>query len=258
MAAVDPWQLQADPEWAVAIVIAAVDYAVVVRTFGRRGSPTPMWRRCCFAAGLALIAIGLLSPLEHIALTSLLSAHLLQNVILADWAPPLLVLGLTPAMMAAAEKRAWVRAVTAPPVALALWLAAWYVAARPRRLRLRARAPLGARPRAPGVPRLRPRVLVGGDLARPDARALAHALPLRRVHRGGARLVRARVHASRPYDFYEHAPKLWGLSPLEDQQIGAVGMAIEQAVILFAACSIAFMQWLDEDEAPRRPVGFPT
>jgi cytochrome c oxidase assembly factor CtaG len=60
------------------------------------------------------------------------------------------------------------------------------------------------------------------------------------------------------YDFYEHAPKLWGLSPLEDQQIGAVGMAIEQAVILFAACSIAFMQWLDEDEAPRRPVGFPT
>ena len=30
-------------------------------------------------------------------------------------------------------------------------------------------------------------------------------------------------------------------------------MAIEQAVILFAACSIAFMQWLDEDEAPRRP-----
>ena len=118
MAAVDPWQLQADPEWAVAIVIAAVDYAVVVRTFGRRGSPTPAWRRCCFAAGLALIAIGLLSPLEHIALTSLLAAHLLQNVMLADWAPPLLVLGLTPAMMAAAEKRAWVRAATAPPVAL--------------------------------------------------------------------------------------------------------------------------------------------
>ena len=60
------------------------------------------------------------------------------------------------------------------------------------------------------------------------------------------------------YDFYEHAPKLWGLSPLEDQQIGAIGMAIEQAAILFAACSIAFMQWLDEDDAPPRPVGFPT
>jgi len=60
------------------------------------------------------------------------------------------------------------------------------------------------------------------------------------------------------YNFYERAPKLWGLTPLEDQQIGAIGMAIEQAAILFAACSIAFMQWLDEDEAPPRPVGFPT
>src|SRR5690349_8744876 len=124
---VDPWRIEADPAWAAAIVIAAVDYALVVRAYGRRGVETPTWRIACFAGGLALIAIALLSPLEHIALNSLLSVHLLQNVILADWAPPLLVLGLTPAMMEAAEKRAWVRAATAPPVALAVWLAAWYV-----------------------------------------------------------------------------------------------------------------------------------
>src|SRR2546423_13121698 len=123
---IDPWRIEADPAGAGAIVIAAIDYAVVVRAWRRRDVETPAWRIASFAAGLALIAIALLSPLEHIALTSLLSVHLLQNVILADWAPPLLVLGLTPAMMAAAEKRAWVRAATAPPVALALWLAAWY------------------------------------------------------------------------------------------------------------------------------------
>src|SRR5437867_4034672 len=80
-----------------------------------------------FAAGLTLIGLALLSPLEHIALTSLVSFHLVQNVILADWAPPLLVLGLTPAMMAVAERRAWLRGLTAPPVALAVWLASWYV-----------------------------------------------------------------------------------------------------------------------------------
>ena len=92
---VDPWRIEADPAWAAAIVIAAIDYAVVVRSWRRRGVETPRWRMAAFAAGLALIAIALLSPLEHIALTSLLSVHLLQNVILADWAPPLLVLGLT-------------------------------------------------------------------------------------------------------------------------------------------------------------------
>jgi len=257
VAAVDPWQIQADPEWAAAVVVAAVDYVLVVRTLGRRGSSTPAWRRVCFAAGLILIAVGLLSPLEHIALTSLLSAHLFQNVILADWAPPLLVLGLTPAMMAAVERRAWARAATAPPLALAVWVAAWYGLHVPAvyGYALEHRWALGLEHLAflgsglvfwwavvsPG--RMRPPArllyLFGAFIAAaPVAFALAFTQPL--------------------YDFYEHAPKLWGLSPLEDQQIGAVGMAIEQAVILFAACSIAFMQWLDEDEAPRRPVGFPT
>ena len=257
MAAVDPWQFQADPEWAAAIVVAAVDYALVVRTLGRRGEPTPRARIACFAAGLALIAIALLSPLEHIALSSLLSAHLLQNVMLADWAPPLLVLGLTPAMIEAAERRAWVRAATAPPVALAVWLAAWYVLHVPAvyGYALEHRWALGLEHLAflgsglafwwavisPG--RMRPQArlafLFGAFIAAaPVAFALAFTQPL--------------------YDFYERAPKLWGLSPLEDQQIGAIAMAVEQAVILFAACSVAFARWLDEDDAPPRPVGFPT
>src|SRR5690242_21847754 len=124
---VDPWRIQADPEWAVAIAIVALDYAVVVRAWRRRGIETPSLRIASFAAGLLLIAVALLSPLEHIALTSLLSVHLLQNVILADWAPPLLVLGLSPAMVHAAMRHRFVRAVTAPPVAISYWLAAWYV-----------------------------------------------------------------------------------------------------------------------------------
>ncbi len=148
---VHPWQLQADPEWAAALVIAAVDYAVVVRALGRRGSPTPRVRIWSFAAGLALIALALLSPIEHIALTSLLSVHLLQNVMLADWAPPLLVLGLSPAMVAACRAAAR-RARADDAGGRALRLARGLVLpARARRLRLRAHTPLGARPRAPGL-----------------------------------------------------------------------------------------------------------
>ena len=122
---VHPWQFQADPEWAAGIVIAAVDYALVVRALDRRGVPTSRWRIAAFTAGLVLIAVALLSPVEHIALTSLLSVHLLQNVVLADWAPPLLVLGLSPALGAAAERRRVVRTLTAPPVAHGYRLAAW-------------------------------------------------------------------------------------------------------------------------------------
>src|SRR6478609_6939252 len=124
---VHPWELQADPEWVAALVIVAVDYAVVVRAYARRGQPTSPLRIASFTAGLVLIGVALLSPLEHIALTSLLSVHLLQNVILADWAPPLLVLGLSPAMVAAAERHRLIRLLTSPPFALGYWLAAWYV-----------------------------------------------------------------------------------------------------------------------------------
>ena len=149
---VDPWRIQADPEWAVAIAIIALDYAVVVRAWRRRGTETPGLRIAAFAAGLVLIAVALLSPVEHIALTSLLSFHLLQNVILADWAPPLLVLGLSAAMIAACERRRPIRLLTSPAFALGYWLAAWYVAPRPGRVRLRAHPPLGARRRAPRLP----------------------------------------------------------------------------------------------------------
>ena len=53
-----------------------------------------------FAFGIALVAVPLNSPLETIAVHYLLVIHLLQNVMIADWAPPLLILGLTPAMRA--------------------------------------------------------------------------------------------------------------------------------------------------------------
>jgi cytochrome c oxidase assembly factor CtaG len=160
-------------------------------------------------------------------------------------------------MMRAAERRAWVRAVTAPPVALTVWLAAWYVLHLPPvyGYALEHRWALGLEHLAflgsglafwwavisPGRMRAQARLffLFGAFIAAaPVAFLLAFTQPL--------------------YDFYERAPRLWGLSPLEDQQIGAIAMAVEQAAILFAACSIAFMQWLDEDETPRRPVGFPT
>jgi putative membrane protein len=252
---VDPWRIEADPAWAAAIVIAAVDYAVVVRASRRRGVETPTWRIVSFSAGLGLIAIALLSPLEHIALTSLLSVHLLQNVILADWAPPLLVLGLTTAMIAACERRRPVRLVTSPAFALGYWLAAWYVLHIPAvyGYALTHRWALGIEHLvfltagivfwwpvlAPGRMHPGPKLLYlfGAFIAAaPVALALALTQP--------------------QYSFYVHAPRLWGISPLEDQQLGAIAMAVEQAAILFAACSVVFFRLMAEDEAGDAGVGF--
>jgi cytochrome c oxidase assembly factor CtaG len=247
--AVDPWQLQADPEWAAALAIAAVDYAVVVRVLGRRGAPVSRARRAAFAAGLGLIAAGLLSPIEHIALTSLVSFHLLQNVMLADWAPPLLVLGLSPAMVVAAERRAAVRALTAPAIALPFWVATWYVLHLPAVYDYAVVHPwaLGLEHVAfltTGVAFWWPVLAAGSRMAMQGRMMYLFAAFI------AASPVSFALALFHPlYPFYVHAPRLWGISPLEDQQIGGITMAVEQAVILFAACSVAFVRWI-EDEGP--------
>jgi putative membrane protein len=252
---VDPWRIQADPEWAVAIAIVALDYVVVVRAWRRRGAETPRLRIASFAAGLLLIAVALLSPLEHIALTSLLSVHLLQNVILADWAPPLLVLGLSPAMVAACERRRTVRLLTSPAFAIAYWLAAWYVLHVPAvyGYALTHRWALGIEHLVfltAGIAFWWPVLVPGRILPGPKLVYLFGAF----VAAAPVALALALTHPQ--YGFYVHASRLWGISPLEDQQLGAIAMAIEQAVILFAACSVVFFRLLGEDDAGDAGVGF--
>src|SRR5215211_166143 len=63
----------------------------------RRNRPGP-WRIACFAGGLALLVAAFATPLDTLALNYLVTAHFLQNVAVAEWAPALLVLALPPAL----------------------------------------------------------------------------------------------------------------------------------------------------------------
>src|SRR5262249_49388988 len=70
------------------------------------------------------------SPLHELALHYLLVVHLLQNVVLAEWAPLLLVLSLPPALAEALSRPPVTRTLTHPLVALPLWLAdypVWHI-----------------------------------------------------------------------------------------------------------------------------------
>src|SRR4051812_50197573 len=110
------WSLHAE---AVALVpLLALAYAAVLRRY-----PAPAWRIVCFLGGLGLILAVFVTPLESLALHYLLTAHLLQNVALAEWSPAMVVLGLPPAAAVAARKKPRVRALTPPPVAFPPWLA---------------------------------------------------------------------------------------------------------------------------------------
>jgi cytochrome c oxidase assembly factor CtaG len=58
------------------------------------------------------------------------------------------------------------------------------------------------------------------------------------------------------YDFYERAPRTWGPSPLGDQQLAGVTMALEQAAVFFAVFAYYLSRFLQEESRdPERFTG---
>ncbi len=235
----DPWRMALDLEWVIALLIFAFDYAVVTWVLERRGQRVPVWKRLSFAAGLTLIAIALLSPIEHLALTSMLSFHLLQNVIIADWAPPLLLLGLTPVMIAAIARLPGARYLIQPRVAIAVWVATWYVIHLPvvYDYALQHRAALGLEHIVfivSGVIFWWPDIVPGGLTNRGRVLYLFVAMivmmPLD---------IFIALHDQPLYDFYLHTPKLGGISALADQRIAGATTALMETAVLSVAMFIA-------------------
>ncbi len=210
--------------------------------------PSPRWRAASFLAGCVLMLAVQIGPLDTLALHYLLTMHLLQNVVLAEWGPLLCVLGLTTQMARALEALPGVRTLTQPLVALPIWLVtyfAWHLpwaydaALRHQWTILHAEhACYFAAGCLVWWPVVHGR-LGSGTKALYLFGAFVLASPL------GLLLA---LLPNAVYHFYEHVPRVWGLSPLTDQQIAGVSMAAEQAVVLFAAFALYVRRFLAEEE----------
>jgi len=209
-------------------------------------------RTVSFLAGCAALVAALVTPLDTLAREYLVWAHLLQNVVLAEWAPLLLVLGIPPTVARRLSRPRAVRVLTQPFVALPLWVATyalWHVPA-----------------------------LYDAALRRPGSLlALEHAtyvvvgilfwwcvwqeVPHRLSSGARAGYVVAAFVLSAPlglvlalvpralYGFYADAPeRVFGLSRLTDQQLGGMTMAAEQSVVFFAVFAYWFLRFLSEQE----------
>src|SRR5437667_6384539 len=87
--------------------------AFVYALLGRRERPDRL-RIAAAITALALIAAAFTTELQPLALHTFLWAHLLQNVVLAEWAPGLLVFAVPPLL----GRRAAHRTIFRPLVAL--------------------------------------------------------------------------------------------------------------------------------------------
>jgi putative membrane protein len=247
----EPYSWTFEPLFLALAVVAAVLYWRAAR----RERP-PWWRVASFGIGLTLVAGALNSPLETIAAHYLLIVHLLQNVMIADWAPPLLVLGLTPRMresVALAGGRLFA-VLTRPRIALPVWLAGWYL--------IHLAAFYDAALRNPWLLNVEHFLLVAIGLLFwwPVISDAPHAVSavVRLGYLGAAFVFSSFLGLALTfanatfYGYYEQAPRLWGLSPLEDQNLGGVLMTGEQAIIFLVAITAMVLRLLKEEEAKER------
>jgi cytochrome c oxidase assembly factor CtaG len=243
---VDPYAWSWNAE-AIAILGLTCAYAAAVRWHQAQ-----WWRVACFLGAMVLLLAVSVTPIHTLGMHYLLTVHLLQNVVLAEWAPLLVVLGIPPALAAVIARPAVVRAVTHPAVALPVWLANYMVWHLPWIYDAALESPNGllhlehAMYFATGVAMWwcvfqdDPHELGAGSRAAYVFAGFVVASPIG--------LVMALV-PNAIYDFYVEAHhRVWGLDPLEDQQLAGMLMALEQAIVFFAVFAYWFFRFLAEEE----------
>lgn len=227
--------------------LAAILFAQALVRLRRRGRSdlAGPGRALLFGAGLGLAVLALVSPLDPLGEDYLLSAHMLQHVLLGDAAPalvvaalrgPLVLFMLPPVALRPLARRVALRrllhALLRPPVAFAVWVGVfglWHVPAlydsavahaAVHDLEHLSFALAGA--------------LVWTALIDPTRRrqATVHARILLAVglFLAGQVLADVLIFSLTPlYSAYADQPeRIFGLAPLLDQQLAGVVMMVEQ------------------------------
>ncbi len=256
-----------DPGLIALLLVAAWLYSRAFARAGRlsanRGPGASHWLP--YACGLAVIAVALMSPLDAIGDRYLLSAHMLQHILLSDVAPALLVLGLRAPVLPLGLGKGGLRLVapggragrliafaTNPWVALPLWAIATWVWAVPAIFDYSAGNAL--------VHALEHATLFYTGLAMwwliidPLPSARRSPGPRRLVYLGFTRAASAAVcvpltwMTATAYPRYVAAPHVYGLSAISDQHLAGAGMCFLEFLIFGIAMAATFLSFLNRDE----------
>lgn len=213
-----------------------------------------------FTAGMMVVFFALTSPLHILSERFLFSMHMVQHVLLTLIAPPLLVLG-TPAWLIRPMLRPnWAfraaRLLTHPIAAIALFniiFSIWHIPAlynsslnseafhALEHIMMVSTAMLMWWPLASNMPEL-PRLNYPLQLGYLFALSVAQIIVFAII-----------TFAEEPiYEFYVNAPRIWGLSPLLDQQLGGIIMKVGSGIYFLTLLIIIFFKWFNQEEAERK------
>jgi cytochrome c oxidase assembly factor CtaG len=210
-----------------------------------------------FGAGMLAIVVALVSPIDGLGEEYLFSAHMVQHVLLGDIAPLLILLGLSRVILRPATRRLTsverrLGPLASPATGLIAWLVLMYVWHIP--------ALYDAAVEHPLVHLLEHLSFFAAGVALwwpliqpiPMRRHLTGLQPVAYIGTAKAGLAALGIFltwsTTAIYPFYENTPRIWGLSPVEDQNVAGVIMMVEQSLTLAVVLVVLFMRMLRQSE----------
>ncbi len=242
-----------DPLALAGMAIATGFFAQGFIRLRRRNPALAPWSRAwLFVAGIAVITLGIVSPLDTIAEEYLQSAHMLQHVLIADLGValtllavrgPLAVFFLPRDLLVPLARTLWLRRALSvllrPTVAISAWLVvliAWHI---PRLYEGALTHPVVHRFEHLSF------VVVGAliwtliiDPTRHRRLSISERIGVAAVVFWASQILSyVMVFSFEPfYDIYSEQPeRLFGLSPLTDQKLAGVVMMVEQTATIGVA-----------------------
>lgn len=255
-----------EPPVVAALVGTAVLYLLAARAVRRRHGPAaiPRHREGAFVAGLLVVAVALISPLDHWS-DLMFSVHMVQHQLLMMAAAPLLLLGapVTLALRAMSPRTArrllvpvlhsrGVSSLTSPVVALPLFVVFVWVAHL---------SPLyNVTLRNDTVHALEHMAFLATALlfwwpvmsVDPNPRRISH--PARLLYLflampAGALLGLAIINADRVlYPYYSQADPAIGVNALSDQRLAGALMWEGDMLVVVVVMAFVLLDWLDSDD----------
>ena len=214
-----------------------------------------------FAGCIVVLLIALVSPIDALGEDYLFSMHMTQHILLGDIAPLLLLLSLSRVIMRPATRRLQsverrLGRLANPVTFIVIWLALLYIWHIP--------------------------ALYNAALENSFVHALEHVVfftagvtiwwpliqPVPMRHRlsglgtfayiGGAKVGLGILglfltwSGSVIYSYYQDVPRIWGLSAVQDQNVGGAIMMVEQSLVLVITFTILFVRMLLQSEEDER------
>jgi putative membrane protein len=220
------------------------------------GPPPAAWQVASFSGGLLVLLFSLNGPMHDLSDYYLFSAHMVQHLLLTLLLPPLLIAGTPGWLLRPLLQRPAVRAVarvlTKPVVAALLYsatIAVWHLTPfyelmmRNHDVHIATHLMFIVAATILWWPVMSPA---------PELPRLPYGMGMLYLFLVGIpmQFVAAMITLSDQvlYPWYSVAPRTWGLTPLEDQQLGGLLMWVPGNLWMFLAIGVLFFMWARETE----------